>query len=1069
MTISESDDDDPRKGIAVLTTLGRTKKKGVKQGQSEKEKNEEKHKQGDAGFSKILADNEARLPIELSPPLQTNAFPDSVLGPPQKTKLRSQKQSEESSKKTHDFDRVPKRSQGRGNIFQGTEFVKASSLMPIPEKAQETLSNDPVGTNKSTLYQDTKPKDYSMRSKMITERIRFEIVLESADNVDVRTKALVIFGKLINVDPSRKILAYNEDDEDSFPLLEKSHDLPLDLDKMSKYLAAPMLHPKAKRLQFHARFRSVTSLLEMKRDQDFMTWLKSHQIYTSMMTLNSTENTRAGFFLGKGPHITNLAKFSLWIRDRLTLHSTNCPEFQLNIEGIGRHKDPSTKSRAIVVICSTVDVRKLRDMLDAEFHSRSNFPFIPFPVMYSLETRIQNSLYKTHKARTFGPEMLEIGIPDFSDIDTKVKVASKPVSLRDVCFDLQDEHGQNIFVDVDNATRTETTVFQVRKEDKPKVLAAIDKWIKLHFHLKIQWNNDHHFEAKTYRLDAKYRTLANQFSELANNNLPKPTKNPTQYPTNSNGTKALNTNAWVDLTKVKEPPTMKSTSKMASLDEEATVTTLTDSTWHSSMTKTQAETTDKFKAIGRNVRQLSYRHKKVEADQECLESSVALKLNELFRCFEVHHNRLERLEAARERHLAIQMHHLQITLDSNAARKDGTLESLKKMLQKETEILAQDSEALENDQVEAFEGDHDEDLEFLEKKEKAGRCVDHYQAKSENFEDEDSDFDIRYLSDVSDDETVHTFDDKDKECKPTNHVDFRKAADMQEKNDQLMPDVSEAPNSPSQANSYTERAYPASPNDNTVTTSPIPNITTWGSEDELEPQFSPSSPPITQPTPWTTTPARQRSNKTIPSPDIQKPTPKPYPKGREAARNLLSKVFRSMPTANRFSALDVLDDDHHSSHVDTATMSTRQDASTEVPQETSFQDSEYEDQDSLDDESFDGMSLVSGSEIQGLEDDLLDNNEDGYDTETTDNTSPSKTSSSHRISSKQAKKRIRELYTSSDPTALHLWDGATPDSSVPTTSALAVLPENYSSAVTNFPHPSHNTTSQSEGPGAKPS
>ena len=153
--------------------------------------------------------------------------------------------------------------------------------------------------------------------------------------------------------------------------------------------------------------------------------------------------------------------------------------------------------------------------------------------------------------------------------------------------------------------------FQVSKEDKPKTLAAIDQWINMNLHLKIQWNNDHHFEAKTYRLDAKYRTLANQFSELANNNLPKPpSKNPTQSSINVKGTKALNTNAWVDLTKVKEPPTMKSTSKMASMDEEATVTTLTDSTWHSLMTKTQAETTDKFKAIGRNVRQLSYRHKK---------------------------------------------------------------------------------------------------------------------------------------------------------------------------------------------------------------------------------------------------------------------------------------------------------------------------------------------------------------------------------------------------------------------------------------------------------------------------
>ena len=89
--------------------------------------------------------------------------------------------------------------------------------------------------------------------------------------------------------------------------------------------------------------------------------------------------------------------------------------------------------------------------------------------------------------------------------------------------------------------------------------------------------------------------------------------------------------------------------------------------------------------------------RQVEAGHEHLETSVALKLNELFCCFEFHHNRLERLEAARERHLAIQMHNLQITLDPNATRKDGTLDSLKEMLQKETEILAQDSEALEND------------------------------------------------------------------------------------------------------------------------------------------------------------------------------------------------------------------------------------------------------------------------------------------------------------------------------------------------------------------------------------
>ncbi len=38
------------------------------------------------------------------------------------------------------------------------------------------------------------------------------------------------------------------------------------------------------------------------------------------------------------------------------------------------------------------------------------------------------------------------------------------------------------------------------------------------------------------------------------------------------------------------------------------------------------------------------------------------------------------LEAARNRHLAIQMQHLHSTLDPIEAEKDGTLASLKKML-----------------------------------------------------------------------------------------------------------------------------------------------------------------------------------------------------------------------------------------------------------------------------------------------------------------------------------------------------------------------------------------------------
>ncbi len=58
-----------------------------------------------------------------------------------------------------------------------------------------------------------------MRANMITERIRYEIMLDSIEDIDVCTKALVLIGKLVNVDPSRKMMAYQDDDEELFAIL----------------------------------------------------------------------------------------------------------------------------------------------------------------------------------------------------------------------------------------------------------------------------------------------------------------------------------------------------------------------------------------------------------------------------------------------------------------------------------------------------------------------------------------------------------------------------------------------------------------------------------------------------------------------------------------------------------------------------------------------------------------------------------------------------------------------------------------------------------------------------------
>ncbi len=123
---------------------------------------------------------------------------------------------------------------------------------------------------------------------------------------------------------------------------------------------APMYNPRAKKVQFQTRFQTLTSLLEMERDSSFMAWLKENKIYTLVMTLHSTENVWVGFFLGKCPHITNIPVFSQWIRSRSTLHTNECPDFQLNVEIIGRHKDPTTRTWALVPICPQMKFVNLR-------------------------------------------------------------------------------------------------------------------------------------------------------------------------------------------------------------------------------------------------------------------------------------------------------------------------------------------------------------------------------------------------------------------------------------------------------------------------------------------------------------------------------------------------------------------------------------------------------------------------------------------------------------------------------------------------------------------------------------
>ena len=137
-------------------------------------------------------------------------------------------------------------------------------------------------------------------------------------------------------------------------------------------------------------------------------------------------------------------------------------------------------------------------------------------------------------------------------------------------------------------------------------------------------------------------------------------------------------------------------------------------------------------------------------------------------------------------------------------------------------------------------------------------------------------------------------------------------------------------------------------------------------------------------------------------------------------------------------------------------------------------DSDYEDVSSSEDISLEDMSLVSSSEMQGLEDDLREFEDDGYNTETTDNTSPSKThKTKKRKSSAQARTRISALYSPNAFPPVNLWTGAEPDTSLPGTLQgsknihLSASPLASDHNHSSIPHPPLNTNSQSGDPGAE--
>ncbi len=321
------------------------------------------------------------------------------------------------------------------------------------------------------------------------ERLKFEIPLDKqeVDDVLIHTKALVILGRLVNEDPSRKVVAFKVADEKYWKPLAKTHDIPQTMESMRKYIADPMVNPKTNQLIFHMRFTTAKPLRMMKRNSLFMTWLKKEHIWLSVNQITSTNNKRVGLFIGKNAYVTNLGAFTNFVHKKLSQDRAEVPDFQISIDGVGDTKD-STRSKALVVICAAEDISILRDNLLQHFSLKTAFPFMPFKAMHLLPPEIQRTYYHRQRQDTHGSDLIEIPIPGFDGLDLPSNHPSS-MTLRNYVFSMSSDTIP-IRIDIDNGTKSQDTVFRVTRSAKEDAKNRIAQWLNRYMNVNIVWSLD---------------------------------------------------------------------------------------------------------------------------------------------------------------------------------------------------------------------------------------------------------------------------------------------------------------------------------------------------------------------------------------------------------------------------------------------------------------------------------------------------------------------------------------------------------------------------------------------------
>jgi hypothetical protein len=473
--------------------------------------------------------------------------------------------------------------------------------------------------------------------EIIEERLKFEVPTDKneIDDSMIHTKALVILGRLVNEDPSRKVVAFKHADEKYWKPLEKTHDIPQTMESMRKYIADPNFNSRTKRLTFHMRFLTAKPLRMMKKNSLFMSWLKKERIWLSMNQIATTNNKRVGFFIGKNAYITNLAAFQSFVVKILKSNHSQVPDFQISVDGVGDTKD-STRSKALILICAAEDISILRESLLTSFSLNSAFPFIPFKAMHHLSPEIQRAYYHRQRQETHGADLVEIPLPNFDGLDLPSNHPSL-MSLQEYAFTMTKDKIP-IRLDIDNGTKSQDTVFRVHSSQKELAKEKISKWLEQYMDVKISWSPNQEYGSSVFNLDNASKIMANQFEAAGKDYL---ANFPALSISDQSSKSTTKENAWHS----KERKT-KGLPTTIHEDSNTVATTV------SSFTNSSSVIND-LQTLRQNIRKVAFSHKRLEAS--IIENFMDDEENELNlrASFNNYKEGVERLEVAQQRQCAI--------------------------------------------------------------------------------------------------------------------------------------------------------------------------------------------------------------------------------------------------------------------------------------------------------------------------------------------------------------------------------------------------------------------------------